>query len=76
MGRELDFLCAQAQDNSCLETSNGAPCALEGRRRDGQPFWFEAMVSPVLGGDGVAGGEGGVQLLAGEGVLGVEGTGG
>ena len=54
VGRKPDFFCAQAQDNACLEDSNGTPCVLEGRRSDGQPFWFEAMVSPVLDSEGVA----------------------
>ena len=54
VGRKPDFLCAQAQDNARLEDSNGTPWVLEGRRSDGQPFWFEAMVSPVLDGEGVA----------------------
>ncbi|MGE5330623.1 MAG: EAL domain-containing protein [Nitrospirota bacterium] len=54
VGRKPDFLCAQVQDNARLEDSNGTPWVLEGRRSDGQPFWFEAMVSPVLDSEGVA----------------------
>ena len=54
VGRPPGFLCAQAQDNAGLEARDGMPCMLEGRRRDGQPFWFEAMVSPVLDSEGVA----------------------
>ncbi|GAB2530359.1 EAL domain-containing protein [Simplicispira piscis] len=54
LGRNPDFLCAQAQDRACLDRGDGTPCILEGQRRDGQSFWFEAMVSPVQNGEGVA----------------------
>jgi len=54
LGRAPDFLWADAQGRSRLWSSAGAPCTLPGKRRDGEPFWFEATVSPVLDGQGEA----------------------
>lgn len=52
LGRAPDFLWADADGSAALWSSAGAPCTLPGKRRDGEPFWFEATVSPVQGGQG------------------------
>lgn len=52
LGRSPDFLWADPAGRTALWDSGGAPCTLPGKRRDGQPFWFEATVSPVQGNQG------------------------
>ncbi|HAU57632.1 MAG TPA: hypothetical protein DCW87_08800, partial [Comamonadaceae bacterium] len=54
LGRPPDFLWADAGGRTTLWDSAGAPCTLPGKRRDGEPFWFDATVSPVLDGQGEA----------------------
>ncbi len=54
LGRPPDFLWTDADGRATLWDSAGAPCTLPGKRRDGEPFWFEATVSPVLDGQGEA----------------------
>ncbi len=54
LGRPPDFLWTDAAGRTMLWDSAGAPCTLPGKRRDGNPFWFEATVSPVLDSQGDA----------------------
>lgn len=54
LGHPPDFLWTDADGRTTLWDSAGAPCTLPGKRRDGEPFWFEATVSPVLDSQGEA----------------------
>ena len=54
LGRPPGFLWTDPQGRSTLWGSAGAPCTLQGKRRDGQPFWYEATVNPVAGSQGEA----------------------
>ena len=49
LGRPPGFLWTDPQGRSTLWGSAGAPCTLQGKRRDGQPFLYEATVNPVAG---------------------------
>jgi len=54
LGHPPDFLWTDPAGRTQLWESAGMPCTLPGKRRDGEPFWFEATVSPVLDGQGEA----------------------
>ena len=54
LGRPPGFLWTDPQGRNTLWDSAGAPCTLQGKRSDGQLFWYEATVNPVAGSQGEA----------------------
>jgi len=52
--RRPDFLFASEDDDATLWKSPGVPCTVLGKRRNGEHFWCEATINPVLNSRGVA----------------------
>ncbi|OJX34084.1 MAG: hypothetical protein BGO74_04505 [Burkholderiales bacterium 68-12] len=55
VGQAPDFLWGDERARAQLwGGAAGQPCVGQGQRRDGTPFWFEAVVNPVQDGEGGA----------------------